>query len=214
MLAFLAEFHSLPQESLRGHVYEKSERDAIEHLFAVASSLDSMVLGETQILGQVRAAYELAREAQATGSMLNPLFQQAIAVGKQVMSQTPLGEGRISVASVAVDYAKRIFDHFDDKTILCIGAGKIAQLVLRHFSALAPKQLVICNRDPAKAQALAARFNGSAVAFESLDEHIAAADIVITSTGSARPIISRGGFDRILKRRRFKPIFLLDLALP
>src|SRR5438874_4272564 len=172
MLAFLAEFHSLPQESLRGHVYEKSERDAIEHLFAVASSLDSMVLGETQILGQVRAAYELAREAQATGSMLNPLFQQAIAVGKQVMSQTPLGEGRMSIASVAVDYAKRIFDHFDDKTILCIGAGKMTQLVLQHFAALKSKQLLVSNRDPAKADKLATRFGGEAVPFEFLTDHL------------------------------------------
>src|SRR5207244_6757405 len=118
----------------------------------VASSLDSMVLGETQILGQLREAYELAREANATGPALNPLFQQAIAVGKEVMTQTALGEGRRSVAGAALDYARRIFDSFDDKTILSIGAGKIAQLVLRQFSQLHPRQLVICNRDLSKAK--------------------------------------------------------------
>ncbi len=133
MADFLAEFHSLPVEAIRPHLYEKNGRALVDHLFAVASSLDSMVLGETQILGQVREAYELAAQSSATGPQLNPLFQKAIAVGKQVMHETALAEGRLSVASVAVDFAKRIFDHFADKTVLCIGAGKMAALVLKTF---------------------------------------------------------------------------------
>src|SRR5262249_23288946 len=152
--------------------------------FAVASSLDSMVLGETQILGQVRQAYEIAQEQSAAGAMLNPLFQRAIAAGRQVMGQTPLGEGRLSVASVAVDHARRIFDHFHDKTILSIGAGKMTQLVLESFASLSPGRLLVCNRSQDRAQQLAAQFSASAVDFDSLADHIVCADIVITSTAA------------------------------
>ena len=214
MAEFLSEFHSIESSDLKPHLYEKAGRDAIEHLFTVASSLDSMVLGETQILGQVRGAYELANASQATGTLLNPLFQRAIAVGKQVMRDTSLAEGRMSVASVAVDYAKRIFDHFDDKTLLCVGAGKMTQLVLRHFALLQPKRQLVSNRDPAKAEKLAAQFSGEAVPFEFLTDHLAVADIVITSTGSARPILTREQFDGILKARRYRPIFIIDIAVP
>ena len=140
MAEFLSDFHSIELENLKPHLYEKDGRAAIEHLFTVASSLDSMVLGETQILGQVRGAYELAASSNTAGALLHPLFQRALAVGKQVMHETTLGDGRLSIASVAVDYAKRIFDHFDDKTILCVGAGKMTQLVLRHFAAAQPQR--------------------------------------------------------------------------
>src|SRR6185295_4518008 len=129
------------------HLYERAERDAVNHLFSVTSSLNSMVLGESQILGQVRDAYDVSRELNAAGTLLNPLFQRAIAVGKEVLHSTPLGEGRVSVSGVAVGYARRIFDHFGDKTVLCIGAGKMAVLALRGFAALNPKQLMVCNRD-------------------------------------------------------------------
>src|SRR5207244_3149611 len=145
--------------------------------FAVVSSLDSMVVGETQILGQVRDAYDAARAAGATGPALNPLFQRAIAVGKQVMTETTIAEGRASVGSVAVECAQRIFDHFDDKTVLCIGAGKMAALVLSGLAKLKPKRLLICNRDAGKTAALAERFAGQPVPFERLDEHLIAADI-------------------------------------
>jgi glutamyl-tRNA reductase len=173
-----------------------------------------MVLGETQILGQVREAYDVSRELSATGATLNPLFQRAIAVGKQVMHETALNEGRLSVASVAVDYAKRIFDHFHDKSVLCIGAGKMAALVLQSFSGLSPKRLLVCNRDGEKAAHLAQRFNGQPVAFEQLDAHVTAADIVISSTGSQHPIITRRQFDVVVKQRRYRPVFLIDIALP
>jgi glutamyl-tRNA reductase len=214
MADFLAELRAVPTSSFRPHLYEKTDRSVVEHLFNVASSLDSMVLGETQILGQVRDAYDAASQLSAAGPMLHPLFQRAIAVGKQVMHETPLAEGRLSVASVAVDYARRIFDHFNDKVVLNIGAGKMAALVLRHFAELAPKRLIICNRDPAKAAALAQRFDGHTAAFEQLDDHLANVDIVITSTGSSRPIITTQQFAAVHRRRRFRPIFLIDIALP
>ncbi len=186
MRTFLSEFHSLPAEEMTPHLYEKSDREAVEHLFTVASSLDSMVLGETQILGQVRGAYELASAARTAGPLLHPLFQRAIAVGKQVMHETALNEGRLSIASVAVDYAKRIFDQFDDKTVLCVGAGKMTQLVMKHFAGLHPLRQLVSNRDPVKAEKLAAEFGGEVVPFEFLTEHIASADIVITSTGATQ----------------------------
>jgi glutamyl-tRNA reductase len=214
LIEFLSAFHAVPAGSLDPHVYHHSGRAVVEHLFSVASSLDSMVLGETQILGQVREAYESARDQSCAGTMLNPLFQRAIAVGKQVMRDTPLAEGRMSIASVAVDYAGRIFDHFQDKKVLCIGAGKMAQLVLRSFAALSPKSLLICNRDGEKAAALASQFAGVAAPFEELDEHLSTVDIVITSTGSADPIITAARFATVHRRRRYRPIFLIDIALP
>jgi glutamyl-tRNA reductase len=130
------------------------------------------------------------------------------------MHETALGEGRLSVASVAVDYAKGIFDHFDDKTILCVGAGKMAALVLQNFAGLKPGNLLICNRNPDKAQALATRFGGRRVPFENLTDNLVAADIVITSTGSAQPIITRHQFEGLRKRRRYRPTFLIDIAVP
>src|SRR3954465_8564695 len=178
MVAFLAEFHGIDPGLFREHLYHKKDREVAEHLFAVGSSLDSMVLGETQILGQVRDAYDLSRGLESVGPLLNPLFQRALNVGKQVMSETQLNEGRLSVASVAVDYAKRIFETFTDKTVLCIGAGKMATLALQGFVGLKPKRLLICTRDPAKAASLAGKFSGTAVPYERLEEHLVAADIV------------------------------------
>jgi glutamyl-tRNA reductase len=173
-----------------------------------------MVIGETQILGQVRDAYDAAREAGAAGGSLNPLFQKALAVGKQVMSETKITEGRLSVGSVAVDCAGKIFDHYHDKTVLCIGAGKMAALVLQAFHALKPGRLLICNRDPAKAELLAKRFGGVAVPYENLADHLIAADVVVTSTGSQHPIITRQTFEPLRRARRYRPIFFIDIALP
>lgn len=214
MVAFLADFHQTPAPLFKEHLYYKVNREVVDHLFSVTSSLDSMVLGETQILGQVRDAYDAACKAAASKTMLNPLFQRAIAVGKQVMHETTLNEGRLSVASIAVDYARTIFEHFRDKTVLSIGAGKMSHLVLQHFAQLAPGQLLICNRDVGKAEALAAKFNGRAVPFENLSDHLVAADIVLSSTGAPHPIITRGLFESLRRQRRNRRIFLIDIAVP
>jgi glutamyl-tRNA reductase len=211
---FIAEHRRLEVSQFQPHLYEKSEREVVAHLFAVAASLDSMVLGETQILAQVREAYEAAREAGTAGPMLNPLFQRAVAVGKQVRSETTISQGRVSVASVAVDYARRIFDSFGDKTVLSIGAGKMSGLMLAGIAELKPGKLLVCNRDTAKARALAERFSGVCVGFEQLPEHLAAADIVVTSTGSSEPIITRATFEQVIRRRRYRPVFLIDIAVP
>ncbi|MDB5294999.1 MAG: hemA [Phycisphaerales bacterium] len=211
---FLADAHRLPADPFRRHLYHKAGPDAARHLFRVAGSLDSLVLGENQILGQVRDAYEAAKANACTGAVLNPLFQRAVSAGKQVRTETALADGRTSVASVAVDYAKRIFETFADKTALCIGAGKMAGLVLEHLAELKPGRLLLTNRDPRKAEALAARFGGQPVPFENLADHLAAADIVVTSTGSTDPIITKKAFEGVLRRRRYRPVFLIDIAVP
>jgi glutamyl-tRNA reductase len=214
MAQFLADFHGVDAEQFRPHLYEKADRDVVGHLFSVAASLDSMVLGETQILGQVRESYDAARQAGSAGALLNPLFQRALAVGKQVMNDTGITEGRMSIASVAVDYARQIFDHFADKTVLSIGGGKMASLVLQGFAALAPKRLLVCNRDAVKAEALAARFGGQAAEYEALERHLVTADVVVASTAAQQPIITRHQFEALLTLRRYRPIFLIDIALP
>ena len=212
--SFLADFHSIPADDFEPHLYEMTDRAAAQHLFEVASSLDSMVLGESQILGQVRHGYDMASAAGATGAMLNPLFQRAIAAGKEVLSTTSLGEGRLSIAGIAVEYARRVFETFDDKTVLCIGAGKMAQLALRHFAELRPKRLIVCNRDSERAASVAAQFKGERAAFASLDEQLAQADVVISSTGSTQPIVTRPRMEHVLRTRRYRPVFVIDIAVP
>ena len=214
VLEFVARVRNVSTSEITSHMYRKMDRQVVEHLFTVAASLDSMVLGETQILGQVREAYDIAREMNTAGPSLNPLFQKAVAVGKQVMSETSIGTGRLSVASVAVDYARQIFDHFDDKTVLNIGAGEMAQQVLKNFTDLKPGRLIVCNRDLQKALNLAAEFNGEPASLDNLDDHLIAADIVVTSTGSTQAIITRARFEKLLKARRYRPIFIIDIALP
>ena len=211
---FVAAFHGVPADTFHSHLYHRSERPLVEHLFNVAASLDSMVLGETQILGQVREAYDAARLAGTAGPLLNPLFQRAVAVGKQVLRETPLAEGRQSVAGAAVEYAGQVFDSLGNKSVLCIGAGKMARLVLQAFADKSPKRLIVCNRDGNKAAELAAHFRAEAAGFESLDDHLSAVDVVITSTGSADPIITAARFATVHKRRRHRPMFLIDIALP
>ncbi len=214
MIEFLANFHGVDATDFAQHLYQKTDKDVVAHLFTVASSLDSMVLGETQILGQVRDAYDAARERGGTGAFLNPLFQRALAVGKEVLTVTAIGEGRVSIASVAVEYARRIFDSFSDKVVLTIGAGEMATLVLQSFAQLAPKRLLVCNRSPDKAAELAQKFGGEPVPFESLNDHLTAADIVVSSTGASQPIITARQFAGLRKAMRYRPIFLIDIAMP
>ncbi|MGN6725282.1 MAG: glutamyl-tRNA reductase, partial [Tepidisphaeraceae bacterium] len=214
VVSFLSDFHNLPAEQFQTHLYEQRAHGVVGHLFSVASSLDSMVLGETQILGQVRQAYETARQIGATGPMLNPLFQRAISVGKEVLSGTGLGEGRLSIASVAVDYAKRIFDTFADKTVLCLGTGKMSQLVLQHFVNLGAGRLLVASREQSRADAFAQAFGGSGVAMADLDKHLVSSDIVVTSTGATHPIITKDRFAKLLRQRRYRPIFVIDIAVP
>lgn len=214
MLEFLAGFRGTQVSQLREHIYQKNDRQVVGHLFRVASSLDSMVLGETQILGQVRDAYEQAKTLGAAGALLHPVFQRAVATGRLVMGQTNIGDGRLSIASVAVDYARRIFETFNDKTVLAIGAGKMGMLAMKHFAALKPGHMLLCTRDQQKARTLAAEVGAEPADFARLDDHLVRADIVVTCTAATTPIVTRGQFEKLLKARRYRPIFIIDIAVP
>ena len=184
IVQFIAEFHGISEAELRPHLYDRGRREVADHLFAVTASLDSLVVGETQILSQVREAYEVSNKLGLAGNLLHPLFQRAIAAAREAVTQTRLAEGRRSVASIAVDYARQIFENFADKTVLNIGAGKMSTLVLKHFSELRIKRLVVLNRDITKAQALGQQFGGAAASMDDLLQHLSEADIVVTGTAS------------------------------
>lgn len=196
------------------HLYRHPGHKAAEHLFRVASGIDSMVLGEAQILGQVKNAYAVASATGATGPVLNTLFQQAITVGKRARTETAIGCGSFSVGSVAVQLAKSIFEELKGRTVLIVGAGKISELTIAHLSSSGADRILVTNRTHGKAEELAARFGGSAVRFEEMGEALARADIVIASTGADRAIITRQMVESAMHVRRGKPMFLIDIAVP
>ena len=172
------------------------------------------VVGEGQIAGQVKRAYEQAREQGTAGPVLHPLFQHAHTVAKRVRTETGIAKGHVSVSSVAVDYVRQVFDHFGDKTILVIGAGKMGELTLKHLKELKPQRILVTNRSPEKAQAVAQGCAGQAVPWEQLDDALAQADIVLSTTGAPEPIMPRRRFDAILARRAGGTMVILDIAVP
>jgi glutamyl-tRNA reductase len=214
LVEFIAEMQKLPVSSLAGHLYDRGRTDAIRHLFRVAASLDSLVIGEGQISGQVRRCHELARDQEAAGPALNALFRQASVVAKRVRTETGISRGHVSVSSVAVDYVRQVFDRFDDKTILVIGAGKMGERALRHLKGLEPRRILVTNRNPEKATTVAQGCGGEAIAWEKLDDALVAADIVLSTTGAQEPIMVRRRFDDILARRTGGPMVILDIAVP
>jgi glutamyl-tRNA reductase len=211
---FLAEFHGLKAAELRDNLVEHGNGEAIRHLFRVAASLDSMIVGEAQIAGQVKRAYERAHQRAATGPFLHALFQQAFAASKRVRRETGIAQGHVSVSSVAVDYVREVFDRFDDKTVLVIGAGKMGTLTLKHLKGLRPQRILVTNRSPEKAAAVAAECGGAPVPWEKLDDACAQADIILSTTGAAEPIMPRRRWDAILARRAGGTAVVLDIAVP
>jgi glutamyl-tRNA reductase len=211
---FVAQFHKLPYSDIRSKLYALANEAAIQHLFNVTASLDSLIIGEGQIAGQVKGAYEYAHAAGTAGVVLHALFQQALAVAKRVRTQTGISRGHISVSSVAVDYVRQVHDHFGDKTILVIGAGKMGALTLKHLRGLKPERTLVTNRSPEKAYEIARECGGSAVAWEQLDDALVEADIVLSTTGAPEPIMTRRRFDGILARRSRGTMVILDIAVP
>jgi glutamyl-tRNA reductase len=211
---FLKEFHHLEAVDLKPHLYQHAGPDAVLHLFRVVASLDSMIVGEGQISGQVKQAAEAAEERGTLGPLLRPLFQHARVVAKRVRSETGIARGHVSVSSVAVDYVRQVFAHFGDKTVLVIGAGKMGALTLRHLKELKPARIVVTNRSPEKAREVADGCGGQAVPWEQLDEALAQADIALSTTGAPEPIMSRRRFNGVLARRTGGPIVILDIAVP
>jgi glutamyl-tRNA reductase len=195
-------------------LYVHQEQRAVEHAFSVASGLDSMVLGEAQILGQLKDAYRAAQEAGSTGPSLNKLFQAAFSAAKRVRSETRIGENAVSLASATVSLARRVYSDLSAHTALMVGAGDMNALTARHFVSAGVKRMVIANRTLGRAQALAVELKGYAVGLEDLDTELAQADIVITCTASPVPLITKSATQAAIRSRRRRPIFMVDLAVP
>jgi glutamyl-tRNA reductase len=200
--------------NLGSSLYVHQDRLAVEHAFNVASGLDSMVLGEAQILGQLKEAYRLAHEAGSTGPWLNKLFQAAFSAAKRVRSETQIGANAVSLASATVSLARRMYADLGAHTALMIGAGEMISLTARHFAAAGVKRLVIANRTLSRAQALAAEIKGYAVDLSAVDKELADADIVISCTASSVPIVTKKAAAAAVRARRHRPIFMVDLAVP
>jgi glutamyl-tRNA reductase len=216
---FLHEYFSVPPTSLQPHLYEFREREAVRHLFRVASSLDSMVVGEPQILGQVKESYTIAREVGAVQSTLEALLQRTFTVAKKVRSETQIGSSSVSIASVAVDLARKIFGSLRGKTVLLVGAGKMSELAARHLIEQGASSILVSNRTEARADKIAAEFLHSTVTtgvipFDKIYEQADRADIVITSTGAPQKIFGRSHGQHFLHRRRNRPMFFIDIAVP
>ncbi len=196
------------------YLYSHTDSQLIRHMFRVACGLDSMVLGEPQILGQMKTAYQAAYEAGTLGKHLGKLFQHTFSAAKKVRTDTAIGSSPVSVAFAAVQLAGQIFDKLSNQTALLIGAGETIELTARHLAQKGIGRIIIANRTYDKAHALAAQFNGYAIALSELPSHLAEADIVIASTASQLPILGKGGVESALKKRKHKPMFMVDLAVP
>jgi glutamyl-tRNA reductase len=199
---------------LTASVYVHQEKHAVEHAFNVASGLDSMVLGEAQILGQLKNAYRIAQETGSTGPHLNKLFQAAFSTAKRVRSETQIGANAVSLASATVSLARRMYSDFSAHTALMIGAGEMIALTARHFATAGVKRVVIANRTLVNAQPLAAELSGYAVDLSHLDKELAEADIVVSCTASPAPLITKAAAAAAVRTRRHRPIFMVDLAVP
>jgi glutamyl-tRNA reductase len=211
---YLCEVHGQSLDCVQPVLYAPQNAEAVKHLFRVVASLDSLIVGEGQIAGQVKRAYELAHAQGTAGPILHALFQHANGVAKRVRTETGIARGHVSVSSVAVDYVRQVFDTFDDKTVLVIGAGKMGELTLRHLRDLQPKQILVTNRSPEKAAAVAEGCRGKAVPWEQLDDALVESDIVLSTTGAPEPIMPRRRFNDILARRTGGTIVILDIAVP
>jgi glutamyl-tRNA reductase len=197
------------------HLYIKEGAEAVQHLFAVTSGLDSMVIGETEITGQVKQAYLAAQEAKLTGRVTNRLFQTALQTAKEIRTQTGIGRGATSVGSVAVELAERIFDHdLSEKTVMIIGAGKMGEACVRHLAKKGAHSILVSNRSYDRALNLATEFGGHAVRFDDCLSAMAEADIVVSSTGSPQTILHRDEVASVMHSRRNRPLFLIDIAVP
>ncbi len=212
---FLADFHGLDALEIFDELFERSGEDAVRHLFTVAASLDSMVVGEAQILSQVKQAYEQATNGDFTGPLTHLAFQAAIRVAKRVTSETTIHHRRVSIPSVAVaDFAKQFFERFDDKLVVVIGAGEMAEETLRYLIDEGANQITVVNRSVERAAQLAQQFSGRAVGWDALRTQLVAADIVVSTTGAAQPIVNVDDFKEIIQQRDQRPALILDLAVP
>ena len=210
----LARWAGMPPEELEAYLYTRDDAAAARHLFRVAAGLDSMVLGESQILGQVREAYHGAATAGTCGKVLHGLFQQALAVGKRARAETGISQHAVSVSYVAVELARKVFGHLDGRPVLLVGAGETAELAARSLAEEGGCRLVVANRTLERGRQLAARFGGEAIPLAELPEALARCDVVIASTGAGRPLITAAMVRAAMRRRRGRPLLLVDIAVP
>ena len=211
---FLAEYHEISPEEINENLFDYQGEEAIRHLFRVSSSLDSMVLGEPQILGQIKTAYGYAAEFKTAGLILNRFLHKAFSVAKRVRTETAIASNAVSVSFAAVELARKIFDRLDNKGVMIIGAGEMCELAARHFVSNGISKVLVTNRTFERAEKLAAEFNGKAVPFDSFVDHLSEVDIVMTSTGAPNFILGKRQMEEVLKRRKNRPMFLIDIAVP
>ena len=214
LINWLLQWHELETTDIHACLYQHGESDAVRHAFAVAAGLDSMVLGEAQILGQLKDSYRLAQQHGSTGPYLNRLFQAAFSAAKRVRTETRIGASAVSVASAAVSMARTVFENFAERTVMLVGAGETIALAARHLYANGARRMIVANRSLERAQELAAEFNAYAITLEQLPEHLAEADILVTSTASPTPIITVSQVKAALRARKRRPMFMVDIAVP
>ncbi len=213
-IQWFCDYHRLPANDLQPHLYLHPDQEAVKHAFRVAAGLDSLVLGEPQILGQMKSAFTAAHKIGVTGKILNRLFQQTFSVAKQVRTDTAIGASAVSVAYAAVSLAKKIFQNLAEKHVLLVGAGETIDLVARHLREQGVRRILVANRTAERAELLAREIGGEAISLAEMPERLAEADIVISSTASQLPILGKGAVESALRQRRHRPMFMVDLAVP
>ena len=211
---WLGRFHGIEPQLFAPHLYVHHDRDSVRHLLRVASGLDSMVLGEPQILGQVKAAFQTACDSGSAGRLLGRLFQHTFSVAKQVRTDTAIGSSPVSVAFAAVSLARQSFSDLSKQTALLIGAGETVELAARHLHQHGIGRIIVANRTVERAHTVAAQFDGYAISLTELANHLPEADIVVASTASPLPVLGKGVVERALKKRRHRPMFMVDIAVP
>ena len=214
LTAFMSGFHDVPESEIAPHLYARTDTDVARHLFRVAAGLDSLVVGEPQILGQVKDAFTIASEQQHTGVFFNRLFHWSFGAGKRVRSETGLGEGAVSVSYASISLARKIFGKLGNLRALLVGAGEMAELTATHLRSQQVHRIGVANRTASHAAALAARVEGEAVPWGRIGRELTACDIVVTATGSVQPIITRADVESAMRPRRDRPLFVIDLGVP
>ena len=214
LIGFLSEYHGLPSDAFQPHLFAREDSAAAQHLFRVAAGLDSLVVGEPQVLGQVKEAYQAAAARHCAGPLLNRLFHWSFGVGKRVRTETALGEGAVSMSFAAVALARKIFDRLDGRHVLVVGAGEIGGLTAQHLRSHGVAEIAITSRTTAHAAELAEAVGGHTIPWGHLETALAGADIIVTATGSQRPIVTRAQVESATGRRRPDPLFIIDLAVP
>ncbi|OLQ85235.1 glutamyl-tRNA reductase [Vibrio ponticus] len=214
VIDWLAQFHQVSAEELKPSIYVHEEQAAIRHLMRVACGLDSLVLGEPQILGQVKQAFADSRDGNSVNASMEKWFQKTFSVAKRVRTETDIGGNAVSVAYAACTLAKHIFESLQDSTVLLVGAGETIELVAKHLAANGCNKMIVANRTKERAQVLAEQFGAEVISLPEIPEHLSRADIVISSTASPLPIIGKGMVETALKSRRYQPMLLVDIAVP